>query len=167
MRWIIRAHHPKNTMMKSHAKKPRHLLVFLLASMLAAGISQAVAQDLPIAELTAETANGTHTFTVEVAGDDATRAMGLMHRTELAPDHGMLFRFSPPRHITMWMKNTPLSLDMVFIGQDGKVHRIAANTVPQSLEYIRSGGEVSDVLEVIAGTAERIGLKPGDQITLK
>ena len=127
----------------------------------------AIAQDLPYKNLEIVTSSGPHSFEVEIADSDATRRKGLMHRAKMAPDAGMLFIYNKPRQITMWMKNTPLSLDMIFILPDGKVAGIAANTVPYSLDYIYSGLEVIGVLEVIAGTAKRIALKPGDKIAWK
>lgn len=144
-----------------------NLRVVFSAFFIALFYTTANAQELPTTSLKVETRTGEHTFTVEVADNDAERAKGLMHRTELGADQGMLFWFPSPRPITMWMKDTPLSLDMIFIKQDGIVHHIAADTVPFSLHLINSEGEVSAVLEVLAGTAKRIDLKPGDKITLK
>ncbi|MGI9480797.1 MAG: DUF192 domain-containing protein [Hyphomicrobiales bacterium] len=134
---------------------------------LAFSLASASAQQLPTIELHVSTNTGVHKFIAEVADDDAERSKGLMHRTELGADRGMLFWHNSPRHITMWMKDTPLSLDMIFLNNDGVVHSIVTNTVPYSLDYIYSGGEVIGVLEVNAGTVQRIGLKPGDRITRK
>jgi uncharacterized membrane protein (UPF0127 family) len=110
------------------------------------------------------TASGTHSFTIEIAEKDEDKARGLMFRRTLAPDAGMLFPYDPPQEITMWMKNTYISLDMVFIRADGVVHRIATGTEPFSEKVIASEGTAAAVLEVIAGTAARIGLKPGDRV---
>lgn len=110
------------------------------------------------------TASGAHTFTIEIAEKDEDKARGLMFRRTLAPDAGMLFPYEPPQEITMWMKNTYISLDMVFIRADGVVHRIATGTEPFSEKVIASEGTAAAVLEVIAGTAQRIGLKPGDRV---
>ncbi|MGI9373225.1 MAG: DUF192 domain-containing protein [Hyphomicrobiales bacterium] len=129
--------------------------------------ASALAQDMPQVQIELKTSTGTHMFTTEVASTNETRAKGLMFREKMAPDHGMLFTYNTPRSITMWMKNTPLSLDMIFIRASGQVATIAPNTVPFSLDYITSGEDVSYVLEVIAGTAERIGLEPGDQVSIK
>ena len=87
-----------------------------------------------------------------------------MFRETMAADRGMLFDFGKVANISMWMKNTILPLDMVFINPDGTVHRIEHNTKPFSLEVISSQGEVSHVLELNAGTTVQIGLKPGDRI---
>lgn len=84
-----------------------------------------------------------------------------MGRRELAPDAGMLFDYRAPAQVTMWMKNTPLSLDMIFIGEDGRVVRVAERTEPFSEALIPSFVEVRAVLEVGAGTAQRLGISPG------
>lgn len=114
--------------------------------------------------LTIVTTKGPHVFTVEIADDDAKRARGLMCRTSMAPDAGMIFDYGAERAVSMWMKNTILSLDMVFIRADGTVFSIARSAVPYSEEFIRSGGPVQAVLELNAGMADRIGLKPGDVV---
>ncbi|MEZ5815796.1 MAG: DUF192 domain-containing protein [Hyphomicrobiaceae bacterium] len=110
------------------------------------------------------TASGTHTFTVEVAETPAQKARGLMFRRSLADDAGMIFPYEPPQEATMWMRNTYISLDMVFIRKDGIVHRIEAGTEPFSEAVIASNGDVAAVLELKAGTAARIQLKPGDKV---
>lgn len=113
------------------------------------------------------TASGTHTFQVEVAETAAEKARGLMFRRSLADDAGMIFPYSPPQEATMWMRNTYISLDMIFIRQDGTVHRVAANTEPFSEEVIASNGDVAAVLELKAGTAQNIQLKAGDKVLHK
>jgi uncharacterized membrane protein (UPF0127 family) len=110
------------------------------------------------------TASGTHHFSVEVMRTDAQRERGLMFRRYLPPDRGMLFDFTTEQPVMMWMKNTYLSLDMVFISRSGIVTSIAENTEPLSERIIPSGGPVYAVLELNAGTAARIGLKPGDHV---
>jgi len=110
------------------------------------------------------TSSGTHTFEIEVAETDEQKARGLMFRRTLEPTAGMLFPYLPPQEITMWMKNTYISLDMVFIKADGKVLRVAERTEPFSERVIASGGDAAAVLEVVAGTAARIGIKPGDKV---
>lgn len=101
-------------------------------------------------------------FRVELADDDTSRADGLMYRTKLGADEGMLFDFKQPQVVYFWMKNTYLPLDMIFIRGDGTVVSISENAKPLSEKPISSVGPVRFVLEVNAGTAERIGLKPGD-----
>lgn len=99
-----------------------------------------------------------HHFTVEVAASDSDQERGLMYRTTLAPDAGMVFPFSPPKYASFWMKNTLIPLDMLFVRADGSLDRIAENTVPESLEPVGSGGEVIAVLELAGGTAARLGI---------
>ena len=110
------------------------------------------------------TKSGVQMFSVEMAVTDKERETGLMYRKELADGRGMLFDFTPEQPISMWMKNTFISLDMIFIGANGRVLRIAENTEPQSTRIISSGGPAKGVLEVIAGTARKYGIAPGDQI---
>ena len=114
--------------------------------------------------LTIVTASGRHAFQVEVARDDAARAQGLMYRRSLAPDSGMLFDFKRVEPVSMWMQNTYVSLDMLFIRPDGTVARVAQNTEPLSTRTIPSGEPVLAVLEVVAGTAARLGIKAGDRV---
>ncbi len=110
------------------------------------------------------TATGVHALDVEVASTPEQQARGLMFRTELAENKGMLFPHPEPRELTMWMRNTYIPLDMVFIRADGTVHRIEAQTVPFSERTIGSQGAVSAVLEIAGGGAARLGLKPGDTV---
>lgn len=101
---------------------------------------------------------------VEMALDDQEKALGLMFRTELADTTGMLFPYGVSREITMWMHNTYIPLDMLFIRSDGVIHRIEARAEPLSDRVISSGGDVSAVLELAAGAAGRLGIKPGDKV---
>jgi uncharacterized membrane protein (UPF0127 family) len=103
-------------------------------------------------------------FAVEVVSNDADRAKGLMYRKELPQGRGMLFDFQREQDIAMWMKNTYIPLDMIFIAGDGRIRRIAENTEPLSERIIPSGGPVRGVLEVIGGTARKLGLSPGDRV---
>ena len=114
--------------------------------------------------LVLKTDSGPHSFNIEIASTNGERALGLMYRRELPNNAGMLFLYDPPQPITMWMRNTILSLDMIFIGTDGKVHRIENRTEPFSTDIISSDGTVQGVLEVNAGTAAKIGLKTGDEV---
>lgn len=107
---------------------------------------------------------GSHTFSVEIADDPIERARGLMFREEMARDHGMLFDFGREGHRDFWMMNTPLSLDIIYIRGDGTVDSIAAGTTPFSTDSIPSDGPAQFVLEVNAGVAAEIGLKPGDRL---
>jgi hypothetical protein len=116
-------------------------------------------------ELKAKTAGGSHRFKAWIADDGGTRARSLMYVRELPPDTGMLFVFEQPQFASFWMKNTYLSLDLIFIGEDGTVVNVVAGTKPLSLDFIGSAAPVRYVLELVAGTAEKIGLKAGDRIT--
>jgi uncharacterized membrane protein (UPF0127 family) len=105
-----------------------------------------------------------HTFQVEVARNDADRARGLMFRTSMAADRGMLFDFGKVDTISMWMQNTYLPLDMLFLRRDGTIARIAADAEPLSTASIPSGEPVLAVLELNGGTAARLGIKAGDRV---
>jgi len=104
-------------------------------------------------------------FKVELAASPETQARGLMFRTELGDFEGMLFPSPVPQPRSFWMKNTPLSLDIIFIGMDGRVQNIAANTTPYSLDSVKSDGVASAVLELRAGRAAALGIVPGDKVT--
>ena len=110
------------------------------------------------------TAATVHVINVEIADTPQEKAQGLMFRTSLADDQGMLFFYDTPQEITMWMRNTYIPLDMVFIRADGVVHRIEARTEPLSEAIIGSRGDVSACLELAGGAAERLGLKAGDKV---
>ena len=114
--------------------------------------------------LTIAGASGRHAFQVEVARNDAERAQGLMYRRSLAPDRGMLFDFARVQPISMWMQNTYIPLDLIFIRADGSIARVAENAEPLSTRTLPSGEPVLAVLEVIGGTAARLGVKPGDRV---
>lgn len=104
------------------------------------------------------------TFQVEVARNDADRAQGLMFRRSMPADRGMLFDFGRVEPVSMWMQNTYIPLDMLFIRPDGTIARIASDTEPLSTRTISSGEPVLAVLELNAGTAARLGIKPGDRV---
>jgi uncharacterized protein len=110
------------------------------------------------------TRNGVFPFTVEIANTDEERSKGLMFRRELPEGRGMLFDFKQDTNVTMWMKNTYVSLDMIFIRADGRIARIAENTEPESTRMIPAGAPVRAVLEVVAGTARKLGIRPGDRV---
>jgi len=116
------------------------------------------------ATATIETANGKHVFSVEVARSPEQQAQGLMYRQRMAPEAGMLFLYKAPERVAFWMKNTLIPLDIIFVGADGRIIRIAERTVPHSLEAIPSGGPVTAVLEVNSGTAARLEIRVGDKL---
>jgi uncharacterized membrane protein (UPF0127 family) len=127
-----------------------------------AAVPAALAQAME--PLVVVTASGPQRFEVEVMREEADRARGLMFRRSLAPDRGMLFDFARVEPVSMWMKNTYVSLDMIFIRPNGTVARVAENTEPLSTRTVSSGEPVLAVLEVVAGTAKRLGIKPGDRV---
>lgn len=120
---------------------------------------------------TVRTANGAHVFTLEVARTAAQQQRGLMYRTHLAPDFGMLFAPYPPeggapRVANFWMKNTPSPLDIIFIRADGTIARIAENAVPFDETPLSSGEPVAAVLEIPGGRAAELGIGEGDRVVL-
>src|SRR5687767_12476541 len=117
------------------------------------------AQAASIQPLEIVTKSGVQIFSVEMATTAEEKEKGLMHRKELPDGKGMLFDFSPEQQISMWMKNTYIPLDMIFIRADGRILRIAENTEPHSTKIISSGGLAKGVLEVIAGTAQKYGIQ--------
>ncbi len=110
------------------------------------------------------TRQGRFPFRVELADTPETQARGLMYRKNLPPDHGMLFVFAEPRPVAMWMKDTFLPLDMIFLDATGRVVDIAERTEPLSTKIIQSRAPVRAVLEVNGGTARQIGLGIGDTV---
>jgi uncharacterized protein len=108
--------------------------------------------------------SGVHVFSVEMARTPAERERGLMFVRELPEGRGMLFDFEHDQEVAMWMRNTYIPLDMLFIRGDGRIQRIAENTEPKSERIIPSGGPVRAVLEVIGGTARKLGIVPGDRV---
>lgn len=132
----------------------------LLSVLLASGPIRAADEST----LEIVTGSGVHVFTVEMAKTTEERQKGLMFRKELPEGRGMLFDFKPAQEVGMWMRNTYIPLDMLFINADGTIRRIAENTVPLSETTIMSGGPVRGVLEVIGGTAKKLGIKPGDKV---
>ncbi|GAB5487060.1 MAG: hypothetical protein Pars2KO_06300 [Parasphingorhabdus sp.] len=105
-----------------------------------------------------------HRLTVEVAQTGEEQARGLMFRTNLDPDTGMIFPFAVDRMASFWMKNTVIALDIIFVRRDGTIESIAANTVPYSLDPVRSGEPVAAVLEIAGGRAAELGISAGDQV---
>ncbi|MFZ5834431.1 MAG: DUF192 domain-containing protein [Pseudomonadota bacterium] len=124
-------------------------------------VSASAGSDTPLA---ISTSKGSFSFTVELADTPQSRASGLMHRRELAADAGMLFDFLKTAPVSMWMKDTLIPLDMLFISADGVIVNIAERTVPGSLTQIDSSGPVRAVLELNGGTSARLGISAGDKI---
>ena len=111
-----------------------------------------------------ETADARHEFFIEIAITPEQRSQGLMFRTEMAPNAGMLFLYGEPQIITMWMANTLIPLDMIFIDADGRIVSIAERTVPESRATIPSEAPAIAVLELGGGTADRLGIVPTDVV---
>ncbi|MBM3481390.1 MAG: DUF192 domain-containing protein [Alphaproteobacteria bacterium] len=146
----------------------RLVLPLLAAAVLSARHAAAQvgqrAVDFPRSSLVIESSGRTHRFTVEVADNDQRRALGLMHRDSMPADHGMVFDFKLDQPVAMWMRNTRIPLDMLFIDRDGRVVNIHARAVPFDETSIHSDGPVRGVLELNGGTASRLGLKAGDTV---
>ncbi len=119
---------------------------------------------LEIIEVTVMRGDQAITFETELADTAEAQARGLMFRTELADDEAMIFPTKVPQQRSFWMKNTPLSLDIIFIGPDRKITNITANAVPYSLESLPSSGLASAVFEIRGGLAEELGIVPGDEV---
>ena len=137
--------------------------ILLVLTLLVPGAFPALAAD--DGSLRIHTGDGkVHVFSVELARTDAEREYGLMNRPSMAADHGMLFDFGKDEPIYMWMKDTLIPLDMIFIDRSGKIVGIAARAVPESTEIIPSPGPIRAVLEVNGGVADRLGLKIGDRV---
>lgn len=145
-----------------HIKLNIRIVIALAMAWLVLAPASAFAAEMQPLEIV--TKSGVHVFTVEMAKTEQERATGLMYRKELAEGRGMLFDFSPEQPVSMWMKNTFIPLDMIFIRSDGRILRIAENTEPHSEKIISSGGLAKGVLEVIGGTARKYGIQPGDRV---
>ena len=135
--------------------------ILVVAGVVVAGGSVRAASFQPLEIVTK---SGVQVFSVEVATTEEEKQTGLMYRKELADGKGMLFDFNPEQEVSMWMKNTYVSLDMIFIRADGRILRIAENTEPLSTKIISSKGPARAVLEVVAGTAQKYGIRPGDRV---
>jgi uncharacterized membrane protein (UPF0127 family) len=138
--------------------------VVVVAAIVLGALAPSGARAASVQPLEIVTKNGVQVFSVEMATTEEEKETGLMYRKELADGKGMLFDFSPEQQVSMWMKNTYISLDMIFIRADGRILRIAENTEPLSTKIIPSGGLAKGVLEVIAGTAKKYGIEPGDRV---
>lgn len=131
----------------------------------------AAANGVATKTVTVRSANGAHAFQVELARTAAEQQRGLMYRTDIQKDGGMLFapyppEGGPPREASFWMENTPTPLDILFIRPDGTIARIAENTVPFDKTPIPSGEPVSAVLEILGGRAAELGIAEGDKVDL-
>ena len=119
---------------------------------------------LEVVPLTVTSGDTVHRFRAEVAASAEEQSRGLMFRTRIGPDEAMIFPRKDLRPARFWMKNTPIPLDIIFIGPDGRIANIAAMTVPYSLDGVESDGVVSAVLEIAGGRAAELGLAAGDKV---
>ena len=138
-------------------------VVWILAAVLTLHAGNA-SEPLREEKLTIASGGKTYQISVEVAETERQKAIGLMFRKFLSPDKGMLFPYPQPQELTMWMRNTYIPLDMLFIKADGTIHRIAQNTEPFSEEVVASKGDVTAVLELAGGVTKSLGIKPGDKV---
>lgn len=154
-------------------KKSQNLFIFTAICLLALGLLLSNVMGgpkadqsaiFPVEELQLKTSGGTFSFTVEIADEEVERQRGLMMRETMLPTHGMLFDFGREQQVYMWMENTILSLDMIFVRPDGSIARIEENTEPFSRKVIGSGEPVTHVLELNAGISKQLGIKPGDYL---
>ncbi len=129
------------------------------------GLAQGALASFDQDELVIEGAGGReHRFQIELALEPQQQSQGLMYRKRMAADAGMLFVYQPVRPVSMWMQNTYIPLDMIFIQADGEISKIVERTVPLSRTTISSDRPVRAVLELNGGTAARLDLKPGDRV---
>jgi uncharacterized membrane protein (UPF0127 family) len=129
-----------------------------------AGAARAELVTFTKSKLTITTAKGQFPFDIELALTQPQMAQGLMYRRTLAADAGMLFDYGDPQPIAMWMKNTFIPLDMIFVAKDGKVVDLHERAVPLSLDTIESRVPAKAVIEVNAGTIARLGVHVGDTV---
>ena len=120
---------------------------------------------LEVVPVVVSTGENTYEFRAELADTKELQAKGLMHRTELGPDEAMLFPNEQPTARSFWMKNTPIPLDIIFVGLDGRIANIIAMAEPYSEEPVYSVGSVSAVLEIAGGRAAELGIETGDQVS--
>lgn len=140
------------------------ITLFVAGAGTGTGIGAEGVVDLPMEDLSIVSAEATHEFKVEVASTDRQRAQGLMLRETMAGDHGMLFVFDAEGDRYFWMKDTPLSLDIIFADADGVIVRIAERTTPFSQKIIPSREAAMFVLELNAGQSEKLGISAGDRL---
>ena len=142
----------------------RSVLPLVLAFLLVALFVPTCATAAEKGMLEIATKSGVRAFNIDVAVTEDEREKGLMFRTDVPDGYGMLFDFKRDEMVSMWMKNTLVSLDMIFIRKDGTIARIAENTEIKSEHIISSGEPVRAVLEVVAGTAKKYGIAAGDKV---
>ena len=135
-----------------------------LLPMLACSAPLAADEGFPRSALEIRSAGGRQWFNIRVADTEPRRELGLMYVTRLPSDEGMLFPEDQPRVMSMWMKNTYIPLDMLFIDTHGRIVCLLANTKPESLDILSCDKPVKAVLEIGGGEAQRRGIKVGDEV---
>jgi uncharacterized protein len=143
---------------------PLRFAASLLIAACSAAVTFAPARAAGTDTIEIASKSGVHTFSVEIANNDAERERGLMYRKQMATDHGMLFDFQRDQQVSFWMRNTYIPLDMIFIAGDGRIVRIAENAKPMSDDLIPSVMPVRAVLEVDGGVARSLGIQTGDHV---
>lgn len=139
-------------------------LIFLFSCAPANSFQDGAPQTLPLEPVTVVTKDGSHVFQVQIAATPEQKQTGLMFRAKMPLGEGMLFTYKYPEVTGFWMRNTYISLDIIFVRGDGTIANIAHNTVPLSLNPVNSVGYVTGVLEINGGLAEELGIEPGDKI---
>lgn len=148
----------------SELPKLKILYFLLIAALISLSQFSYSQEKFPTGELTIKTEDASYDFDIELALDDSHRQYGLMFRTSLPEMNGMLFIYDEKKRVSMWMKNTFIPLDILFIDDDGKIIRIAKSQQPRSLSLIRSGGQAKAVLELNAGLTNKLKIEEGDEI---
>lgn len=138
----------------------------VIAGLMMFSLNIAQAADAPTEKLAIVSAKDgkKHDFDVEIAATPTDREIGLMYRTKMDPDHGMLFEMDSDEVVQFWMKNTLIPLDMVFVGADGTIKSIHANAIPQDLTAISSQAPVTGIIELNGGRAAALGIAVGDKV---
>jgi uncharacterized membrane protein (UPF0127 family) len=136
----------------------------LLVGLFWFSLSATAGAEFSLSTLTIQTPATTYSFFTEVAVSQAAKAQGLMFRQSIAPDHAMLFDFNPPQKVQMWMKDTLIPLDMIFVRSDGSIISIVENAKPGSLDVIGVAEPVADVIEVAGGLTRKLGIHAGDHV---
>jgi hypothetical protein len=140
-------------------------IIFIAASLTTAHMVLHADEGAPVETLVIQTQSGTkYSFKVEIADTPEKNEQGLMFRTAMPADHGMLFELGAEGNVAFWMKNTLIPLDIIFVGRKGNIVRIAENATPESLAPIPAGAPVTGVIEFNGGIAAKMGLKPGDKV---
>lgn len=148
----------------SHVALRFLVLLAAIVSVNVPAVASTAQTGLPVEALVVTSGERSHRFKVDVAATDRQRSMGLMFREQMDPDQGMLFVFDGEGQRYFWMKNTPLPLDIIFIGSNGVIVSIAADTTPYSTDTVPSGKPARFVLELNAGTAAKLGIEAGDTV---